>query len=90
MARPSRNCDLAVSGPHGEPLLHVTADGPICLLDAPGGDYALVATYGGVTRTARAVVAKDGPARRVVFAFPEEPWDGIRASPEEKAQAARP
>jgi hypothetical protein len=74
----------------GEPLLDVTADGPVCLIDAPAGRYELAATYGGATRTARASVARDGAPRRVVFAFPEEPWDGIRASPEEKAQAAQP
>ncbi len=84
------DAELAVYDGHGEPLLQVSADGPICLLDAPAGSYVLSASYGGVTRKARAIVAKDGAARKVVFAFPEEPWDGIRASPEERAQAARP
>ena len=79
------------AGRGGQPLLHVGADGPVCLIDAPPGTYRLEATYDGVTRTARATIAKAGaPPRKVVLAFPEEPWDGIRASPEEKAQAAQP
>lgn len=77
--------------PGTQPLLHVTADGPECLLSAPPGAYRLEASYGGVTRKARATIAKaGGPPRKFVFAFPAEPWDGIRASPEEKAQAAQP
>lgn len=74
----------------GETLLRTTADGPVCLLDGPPGRYRIEATRDGVTRTARATIAKAGAARRVVLAFPEESWDGIRASPEEKAQAAQP
>lgn len=84
------DAELEVQGAGGESLLHVTADGPVCLLDAPAGTYGLTASSGGATRKARATVTRDGSLRKVVFAFPEEPWDGIRASPEEKAQAAQP
>jgi hypothetical protein len=74
-----------------EPLLRVTADGPECLLAAPPGAYRIDARYGGITRTARATIARAaGPPRKLAFAFPDEPWDGIRASPEEKAEAAKP
>jgi hypothetical protein len=75
---------------NGELLLHTTADGPLCLIDGPPGEYRIEATRDGVRRTARATIAKAGGVRRVVLAFPEESWDGIRASPEEKAQAAQP
>ena len=84
------DADLTMSGAHGEPLLHVRADGPMCLVDAPAGSYEFAATYEGATRKARATVAKGGGMRKVVFAFPDEEWDGIRASPEEKAEAAQP
>jgi hypothetical protein len=79
------------SGRDAKPLVDVTADGPICLIDAPPGAYRLEARSGGVTRTARATIARaGGRPHRVVFSFPDEPWDGIRASPEEKAQANSP
>jgi len=67
------------------PVLQVTAEGPMCLISAPKGDYRIEATYGGAKRSLRAA-ANTRPAR-VVFAFPEEPWDGIKASDEEKQQA---
>ena len=74
-----------------QPLLQATADGPICLIDAPPGTYRIEASYAGTVRRARTTITKaGGPPRRLVFAFPEEPWDGIRASPEEKRQAAQP
>ena len=75
---------------NGEPLLHTTTDGPVCLLDGPPGEYRIEATRDGVRRSARATIAKARGMRRVVLAFPEASWDGIRASPEEKAQAAQP
>jgi hypothetical protein len=81
--------DLAVRR-NGELLLHATADGPVCLIDGPPGEYRIEATRDGVQRSARAAIARAGGIRRVVLAFPEESWDGIRASPEEKAQAAQP
>lgn len=79
------------AGRDGKPLVDVAADGPVCLIDAPPGAYRLEARSGGVTRTARATIAKaSGRPHRIVFSFPDEPWDGIRASPEEKAQANSP
>ncbi|HSN21811.1 MAG TPA: hypothetical protein VLS49_14115 [Usitatibacter sp.] len=81
--------DLTVSR-NGERVLQVASEGPVCLLDAPPGNYRIEGTRDGVTRTARATLAASGGMRRVVLAFPDEPWDGIRASPEEKAQAAQP
>jgi len=70
------------------PILQVTAEGPVCMISAPAAKYRVEATYGGVKRTAQ-VVANTKQAR-VVFGFPEEPWDGIRASDEEKQQARKP
>lgn len=67
------------------PALQVRAQGPICLISAPAASYRIEASYRGVKRSAK-VTAGTKPAR-MVFAFPEEPWDGIRASDEEKAQA---
>lgn len=81
---------LAMYDARGERVLEVAADGPVCLIDAPAGTYRLEARYEGVTRKARSTIAGAATPRRVVFAFPGEPWDGIRASPEEKAQAAQP
>jgi hypothetical protein len=84
--------ELSVYAERGaQPLLRVTADGPICLIDAPPGAYRIEAGYAGAVRKARITITKaGGPPRKLVFAFPEEPWDGIRASPEEKRQAAQP
>lgn len=81
---------LAIYDARGERVLDVAADGPVCLVDAPAGSYRLEATYAGLTRKASSTTGEAGAPRRIVFAFPEEPWDGIRASPEEKAQAAQP
>ena len=69
------------------PLLTVTAEGPTCLIELPPGTYRLEARYEGASRTAKATVAAGGRRARVVFTFPDEPWDGIRATEEEKRQA---
>ena len=70
------------------PRLKLEADGPICLLFAPAGRYRIEASYGGVTRTAQATAAAAaGKPSQVIFRFPEEPWNGTRASEEEKRQA---
>jgi hypothetical protein len=66
------------------------SDGPTCLVKAPPGDYRIEARYEGVTRTARAHIGAHGKAHRVALAFPDPEWDGIRASAEEKRQAASP
>lgn len=66
------------------------ADGPICLFKLPPGTYRIEALLDGTRREARAVVKAGGKPTRVVMAFPEKPWDGIRASAEEKRQARAP
>lgn len=73
------------------PRLNATADGPICLLRVPPGRYRIDAAYDGTRRNASVSVPKTAArAARAVFAFPEAPWDGVRADPEEKRQAAAP
>lgn len=67
------------------PVLELTAQGPICMISAPTARYRIEASYGGVRRSLQ--VAANAKQARVVFGFPEEPWDGIRASDEEKQQA---
>ncbi|HEU5178996.1 MAG TPA: hypothetical protein VFU24_16205 [Burkholderiales bacterium] len=70
---------------NSSPVLQVTAEGPMCMIAAPAGLYRVDAEYGGVKRSARVTA---GPkAARVALAFPGEPWDGIKASDEEKHQA---
>jgi hypothetical protein len=70
------------------PRLQLTSDGPICLLRAPAGRYRIEAAYGKAKRSATAAPDKDaGKPARVVFSFPGEPWDGIRASEADKEQA---
>ena len=64
------------------PVLQVTAQGPMCMISAPAAKYRIEATYGGVKRSAQ-VAAADKPAQ-VVFRFPEPPWDGTRATDEER------
>jgi hypothetical protein len=72
----------------GKPVLQVTAEGPMCELAAPAGKYRIEAVYGGVKRSQE--VTAGAKIARVVFGFPEEPWDGIKASPEEKQQTRTP
>jgi hypothetical protein len=67
------------------PVLQLIAVGPTCLLFAPKGTYRIDASYGGVKRSMK--VAAGAKQARVVFGFPDEPWDGIRASDEEKREA---
>jgi hypothetical protein len=69
----------------GKPVLQVNAEGPICELFTPAAKYRIEAVYGGVKRSEE--VTAGAKIARVVFRFPEEPWDGIRASDEEKRGA---
>jgi hypothetical protein len=69
----------------GAPVLQTTAEGPMCMISAPAAKYRVEATYGGVKRSAQ--IAAGAKQARVVFGFPDEPWDGIRASDEEKREA---
>lgn len=67
------------------PVLQLLAEGPICLISAPAAKYRIEASYGGMKRSLQ--VGASVKQARAVFAFPEEPWDGIKASDEEKQQA---
>jgi hypothetical protein len=55
------------------------------MIAAPPGRYRVEATYGGVKRSVK--VATGDRQARIALAFPDELWDGIRASDEEKLQA---
>jgi hypothetical protein len=83
--------ELALFAQRGSgPLLAVKAEGPTCLVQLPPGAYRLEASYAGVKRTANTTISANGHRARVVFTFPDEPWDGIRATEEEKRQAREP
>jgi hypothetical protein len=69
-------------------VLQVTAEGPICMIAAPAGKYRIEASYRGIKRTVHA--AANAAQARVVLRFPDEPWDGIKASEEEKQPARTP
>ena len=74
-----------------QPLLRVESTGPVCRIDAPAGEYRLVASLDGVTREKVVRLGRPGhQGARAVMTFPDEPWDGIRASEEEKRQARAP
>lgn len=64
------------------------AEGPTCLVDAPAGRYRITARLGGTERSREVSLTKAGT--KVAITFPDEPWDGIRASDEEKRQARQP
>lgn len=67
----------------GAAPVHIEAEGPICLLNAPAGTYRVEATYDGVKRT-RNVTASGTRAKPVVLAFPEDASDGVQATEDEK------
>lgn len=71
------------------PLVRDTAEGPVCLVEAPPGAYRIEAVHGDARRSTRAVIGKSG-VTRATLAFPGDEGETIRASPEEKAQAAKP
>jgi hypothetical protein len=78
--------DVAVSVyAEGKPVLQVLAEGPMCELAAPVGRYRIEAVYGGVKRSKE--VTAGAKIARVVFGFPDEPWDGIKASEERQSRA---
>jgi len=66
------------------------AGGPTCVVRAPAGRYRIEATLDGHTRAASVQVPARGKAARVVMTFPDEAGDDIRASDEEKREAAEP
>ena len=78
--------DVAVTVYAGDKaVLQVNAEGPMCELAAPPARYRIEAVHGGVKRSQE--VSAGAKTARIVFRFPDEPWDGVRASEEEKAQA---
>lgn len=73
------------------PRLELRAQGPICLFRVPAGNWRIEARRANVLRTTRVPVAPvTGLPLRAVLAFPEETWDGVRASTAEKRQAREP
>ncbi len=79
--------ELALHAASGTAALwHQPAEGPICFFKVPPGAYRVEARLAGVQRQARVLVAPGRPTR-VVLTFPDEPWDGVSASEEEKRQA---
>ena len=82
------NVSLDVSDGKGTSF-STNASGPICLLQLPPGKYRVTAQRGATTRTASlSVGARSGKVPQTAFSFPEEDTDGIKASAEEKQQAA--
>jgi len=76
---------LYPSGAAGLAQLTMIAQGPICVIDAPPGRYRIEASYNGVKRAATVTLRKDGKRPvQVALTFPEEGWDGIKATDEEK------
>jgi len=73
----------------GAPLT-LDAEGPTCLVKAPPGRYRIEARYNGTVRSAQARITDRGKPTRVVLSFPDEQGNGIRATEEEKRQAAAP
>lgn len=84
--------ELSLFDANAKPARFTTAtDGPMCLLRLPPGKYRLEASFAGTKRSSAATISADAKQPvRAVFAFPGEPWDGIWASDEEKAQAREP
>jgi len=76
--------DVEVAGPGGA-TTRFRSEGPTCLVEAPPGDWKVRARVGNVERSRDVKLTARGA--RAVLAFPDEPWDGIRASEEEKRQA---
>ena len=73
--------------------LRLRTEGPLCYLRVPPGRYRIEATFEGVTRSANAAVTASATSpTRVALSFPKSVGDKQTdaASPEEKAQAARP
>lgn len=81
---------VSVAPAKGGTPVTLDAEGPTCLLQAPPGRYRIEASYDGTTRSATANVARAGKPARVVLAFPNEEREDIRATEEEKREAAAP
>ena len=74
----------------GKPVTSFDADGPMCAVNLPAGNYRVEARIGESSSAKNVKIPATGHAPRAVFTFPDEPSDGIEASEEEKAQARRP
>ena len=81
---------VSVTPERGGTPVTLEAEGPTCLLKAPPGRYRIQATYDGTTRSAQARVGGRGKAQRVVLSFPSDEREDIRATEEEKREAAAP
>jgi hypothetical protein len=81
---------VAIAPVKGGAPVTLEAEGPTCLLKAPPGRYRIEASYNGTTRSANANVARTGKAARVVLSFPNDEKEDIRATDEEKREAAAP
>lgn len=81
---------VSVAPDRGGATASFEADGPTCLLKAPPGRYRIEATYDGTTRSTHASIARAGKPARAVLSFPNEEREDIRATEEEKREAAAP
>ena len=81
---------VTIASPRGGTPVSFDADGPTCLVQAPPGRYRIEASYDGTTRSAQANVGRAGKPARAVLSFPNEEREDIRATDEEKRQAASP
>ena len=59
--------DVNIQGPANVPPLNFRADGPVCLIDLPAGNYTVVASSGGVTKKESVTVGAG--AKTVDFRF---------------------
>jgi len=69
----------------GSPPIRFRADGPTCLVEMGPGALQVRARSGSVERSRSVQLGNKGV--KVTMTFPDEPWDGIRATEEEKRQA---
>ena len=76
--------DVEVAGPGGAGA-RFRSDGPMCLVEAPPGAWKVRARVGAAERSRDVKLTSRGA--RATLTFPDEPWDGVRASEEEKRQA---
>lgn len=76
--------DVEVTGPGGA-TARFAAEGPTCLVEAAPGTWRVRARVGSVERSREVKLSAKGA--KATLTFPDEPWDGIRASEEEKRQA---
>lgn len=59
--------EVSIQGPANVPPLTFRADGPVCLVDLPAGNYTVVASSGGVTKKESITVGAG--AKTVDFRF---------------------